>query len=385
MNKQMPSPDLSYCTKNRIAAVDIMRILAALSVMYEHLYFRDVPDLIVQVRDVPVEIFGHMSGIFFVLAGFFACRRISWGKALRNAWWCFAPFALWNLIFIAVAADRGNSCVIGHSLADLFGVTSFLLPDGLLWDSVPSHPANTPLWFMRDLTLLFLLSPLLCRFARYLLPLSVMMSLMPAFAAAFRPDFNLFFSPYAVALFCFGCVLGSAGSEARRSMLRFCSLPLVLLYLAVTAVGVYIGVDTLGKDAADVVSKPLIVSLISVCIFYQLARYLELHLPSLARFALAYAPVTFLTFATHSIIYMFAVPDEWASSEAFLLCLPLLIFGLQALLFALLKPRLVHSAAGRFLLHLFAHYKARPDDLSPSSTCIVTGDEGAAQQGRVQP
>lgn len=385
MTPRSPLPDISYRTSNRLAAVDIMRILAALCVMYEHLYFGDVPELIVQVREVPVEIFGHMSGIFFVLAGFFACRSITWGKALRNAWWCFAPFALWNLIFIAVAADRNNGCVIGHSAADLFGVTSFLLPGGLLWDPVPSHPANTPLWFMRDLTLLFLLSPLLCRLARYLLPLLVMMSLMPAFAAAFRPDFNLFFSPYAVALFCFGCVLGSTRDEVRRAMLRFCSLPLVLIYLAVTAAGVYFGADILGKEGADVTSKPLIVSLISFCIFYQLARYLELHLPALARFALAYAPVTFLTFATHSLIYMFAIPDDWAASEGFLLCLPLLIFALQALFFALLKPRLVRSAAGRFALHLFAHYKARPDDLEPAQQAVADHSESAAQQGGAQP
>ena len=245
--------------------------------------------------------------------------------------------------------------------------------------------SDNALWFMRDLTLLFLLSPLLCRLARYLLPLLLMMSLMPAFTAAFRPDFNLFFSPYAVALFCFGCALGSTRDDVRRAMLRFCSLPLVLLYLAVTAAGVYFGIDILGKEGADVTSKPLIVSLISFCVFYQLARYLELHLPALARFALAYAPVTFLTFATHSLIYMFAIPDDWATSEGFLLCLPLLIFALQALLFALLKPRLVRSSAGRFALHLFAHYKARPDDLEPAPQAVADSADGSAQRDGARP
>ena len=193
------------------------------------------------------------------------------------------------------------------------------------------------------------------------------------------------FTPYAVALFCFGCALGSTRDDVRRAMLRFCSLPLVLLYLAVTAAGVYFGIDILGKEGADVTSKPLIVSLISFCVFYQLARYLELHLPALARFALAYAPVTFLTFATHSLIYMFAIPDDWATSEGFLLCLPLLIFALQALLFALLKPRLVRSSAGRFALHLFAHYKARPDDLEPAPQAVADSADGSAQRDGARP
>lgn len=363
MNNPVPMPDLSHSTKNRIAAVDIMRILAALAVMYEHLYFSLDSPLIEELRSIPVEIFGHMSGIFFVLAGFFACRRISWRKAINNAWWCFAPFVLWNLIFIAVAWYNGNSCVIGHSLADLFGVTRILLPGLTLGDALPSHPANTPLWFMRDLTLLFLLSPLLCRAAKYLVPLAVMMSLLPVFEPYFRPDFEVFCAPYAITLFCFGCYLGSFGKEARARMLSFSSLSLILLYLVVTAVGIYIGSEYLPPEAADLKSKPLIVSLISFCIFYQLARYLELRLPALARFALLFAPVTFLTFATHEIIYWFGVPDLLEQSEVFLLCLPLILFSLLALLFVGLRNLCAPHAWGRYLLHLVAHYKVRPDDL----------------------
>ena len=101
MSSPLVLPDASYSTKNRIAAVDIMRILAAFAVMYEH-FISSVFWFPQKCVMLSIGLWGAMSGIFFVLAGFFACRRITWRKAINNAWWCFAPFVLWNLIYLGI-------------------------------------------------------------------------------------------------------------------------------------------------------------------------------------------------------------------------------------------------------------------------------------------
>lgn len=352
-------PDASYSTKNRIAAVDIMRILAAFVVMYEHFISSEFwfPSKCVMLS---IGLWGAMSGIFFVLAGFFACRRITWHKAFNNAWWCLAPFVLWNLIYLVIdLLVNGNVADLSNP-ARLFGVTGILAPTEWGWFSA-SVPVNNPLWFMRDLVLLFLLSPLLCRFASYLLLGMVMLSIMPETAYWFSHDCGVFCSPYSLSLFCFGCWLGSFGKEERTHMLKFYSIPLVVFYIILCMV-----IFWYREYLPAITRKPLVASIISFGIFYQLCRIIEVHLPRVADFALCFAPVTFLTFATHMIVYML-LPEVLRQSLIFCLCLPVLIFAGLALLFAWIKPNMVHSAAGRYLLHLVAHYKARPDDFEQRS------------------
>lgn len=340
-----------------------MRILAALAVMYEHLPYLD-SSVFSDARMLPVGIFGRMSGVFFVLAGFFACRRISWHKALNNACWSFFPFVLWNLIYAAVDACSGGHLLATRSIAEIFGVTSFVLPALTLPGTLPSDPLNVPLWFMRDLTLLFLLSPLICRWARLLLPMLIMASLMPAFQEYFRHNSSVCLSLYSVALFCFGCFLASYDAEQRQKMMSFCSLYLILIYVVVTAIGVGTGLAVFGLENADQSSKPLIVSLMGFCIFYQLARYLELNIPLIKRGALKFAPVTFLTFAMHVLVYSYVIPESWKHSAWIMAAVPPVLFIILAFIFSVLKPVLAPREWGRFILHLVAHYKVRPDDLT---------------------
>ena len=321
-----------------------------------------------------IGLWGAMSGIFFVLAGFFACRRITWRKAVNNAWWCFAPFMLWNLLYLGIDVVVNGAVVDWSNPLRLFGVTSFLAPSGWEW-APPSVPINNPLWFMRDLVLLFLLSPLLCRYATYLLLAMVMLSLMPEAVYWFSHDCGVFCSPYSLSLFCFGCWLGTFGKEDRTRMLKFYSLPLVVFYIILCMV-----IFWYREYLPAITRKPLVASMISFGIFYQLCRIIEVHLPRVADLALRFAPVTFLTFATHMIVYML-LPEVLRQSLIFCLCLPLLIFAVLELLFVWLKPVMVRSAAGRYLLHLVAHYKARPDDFRQAAGT----SEPAAKPGITQP
>lgn len=355
-------PDISYHTKNRIVAVDLVRILAAFCVMYEHLSPPDEAhmEVIRVVRSVPVGVFGHMSGIFFILAGFFACRNITWKKALNNTWWCLAPFILWNTACIALSYYADPASISHRSLPSLYGVTSFILPQWTLTGELPSFPVNFPLWFMRDLVLLFLLSPILYKTAKYLFPVLLFLSLTPLCEVYFRSAYYVLLSPYSICLFMFGCLLSHLNKDLKLKVLRYSNPYIIMVYVCVMALTLFISIVCY-QNESDLKSKPLIVSLLGSCVLYQIARFLELKSPMIAKLALKFAPVTFLTFAAHIIIYNFLIPKAFSHSVIFYILLPLLVFALMSLFFFSLKRW------ARPLLHLVAHYKLRPDDFATAA------------------
>ncbi len=355
-------------TKNRIVSVDMARILTALVVMTGHLYlpaYADGGEICYDLANALHNTFGSPSCIFLFLAGYFACRKVTWRKALNNAWWSFAPFLLWNGVFIALEAARG-ALPEGATWYTLFGVKEFIVPQ---WDlelfGAPATgrgclPLNQPLWFMRDLTLLFLLSPLLARCAKLLFPALLLASLVPSLAPFFEHGSILcVMSPYALTFFTAGCAMRGLRQGAQDAILRFYS-PWVIALVAYLEWGPWIvgpGVEAGWLSAfTPVIPEPpyLFGNLIRVWALYQVALWITQKIPLAAAFALKFAPVTFLTFAAHMILYRL-LP---LNGTAWVLVYPPLVFALMALFFFALKRWC------RPLLHLVAHYKLRPDDLN---------------------
>ncbi len=337
-------------TKDRIVAVDVLRVLLGLSVMFYHLAsWGNMGGAATAVVSAQIHhLFGSASATFFLLAGYFACRNISWRKALDNAFWCLAPFLLWNTVNIAVSALQGN-LPAGASWYSLYGIDDWVCSLISLREG-NCAPLNGPLWFMRDLTFLFLLSPVLWRCSRWLFPLLLGLSLWPAWAGLFTQAAYVYtLSPFSVSLFTAGCFLRHLDEGAQRRMLEFCSLWYILTFFAaVVMLQLFFG---LGAGCC------LPLQLAAFWALYQLSRWLELRSPAIRRLALALAPVTFLTFATHHILWPFL---PFRGTDAVLLC-PLLLLGLLTLFFYAMKRW------ARPLLHLVAHYKLRADDVAPGA------------------
>ncbi len=366
-------------SKNRIVAVDIARILTAMVVMTGHLWDlvgNDASGRICQHFFTAVGTsFGSPSVIFLFLAGYFACRNITWKKALDNAWWSFAPFVLWNGIAIAVELGWG-SLANGHTWYTLFGFNKFIIPD---WELVhPTGdggyrgivvPVNMPLWFMRDLTFLFLLSPILSKCAKYLFPAMVLASLVPSLAPYFDHSCNeCLLSPYALAFFTAGCAMRSLRKETQTAFLHYYSPWVIALVLGLFwgRWGISFGV-AIGRLPESFLGVPEVPNLIGYLlrswILYQFARWIEVKIPLATPIALKFAPVTFLTFASHVILYRF-LP---LNGTPWVLIYPPCIFAIMAVFFFALKRWC------RPLLHLVAHYKLRPDDLEPKSAAGRSG------------
>ncbi len=333
----METPPPLKHTRDRIVAVDVLRVLLGLSVMFYHLasWGNKGGALTAWVAEQVHAVVGSASAAFFLLAGYFACRNISWRKACDNAFWCLAPFLLWNGINIALQAD---ALPPGSTWYSLFGIDDWLCSAFSLKEG-HCAPLNGPLWFMRDLTLLFLLSPLLWRAARWLFPLLLALSFLPACSGLFTQAAYVYtLSPFSLALFTAGCFLRHLGEAAQRRMLSFYSPWYVQGFLTLTLALHAVW----GLGSGDF----LFTQLLAFGALYQLSRWLELRVPGVRPLALALAPVTFLTFASHHILWPYL---PFVGTDAVLFC-PFILMGLLMLFFLALKRW------GRPLLHLVAHY-----------------------------
>ncbi len=349
-----PAISSLYHTKNRIAAVDISRIMAAFSVMLIH--FLTVPHILGSGTTQPVQMasylvrfsFGHISYMFIVLAGYFACRNLTWKKALNNAWWVLAPFLLWN--FVSIIIDYSTGRIPENSTwFSLMGTQAFILPQwSISTDSryIFESPQNLPLWFMRDLFFLYLLSPLLYKYAKWLFPLFLLTSLIPGISVVYERHIDTIICPSVIATFTAGCFLRSRSQKIQDFFLRFHSVWLIAGYMVLQlSMGYIFGRSSMMPSALWHV-------LLSVWVFYQIARWIDVHVIYVRKLALKYAPITFLTFATHWFI--FKLLPGWNTNLPLLY--PFLTFFLCGILFFALKRW------ARPLLHLVAHYKLRPDD-----------------------
>lgn len=334
---------------DRIIAVDLTRILAAFFVMYEHLIYLPAPAQVRSLLTWSEMLIHRASPTFFLLAGYFVCRKITWKKALDNAFWCWAPFVLWNTVFIVFLCAQGSDILEKHGLVSLFGLTSLLhgYPPG-------GHPVNEPLWFMRDLIFLFLLSPILFRIAKYVLAGVIILAICPATAYLTSQNACIVVSLNSLGFFTLGCFVQSLGQETRKKILEGCS-PLFLVAYATGMTAIHLCSKVWGV-LPPVTEWGFAQDALGLLFLYQLARWLETHFPKLKPLILRAAPVTFLTFAGHLMVY-YIMPDA-LKNGFIILSLPILTFAFFAAFFFLLKR------IAPCLLHLVAHYKLRAEDLA---------------------
>ncbi len=358
----MTETDAIHHTKNRIVAVDIARIMAAVSVLYMHLKGSHAITLMTgnmggdisrAVELFPNAVFGSISTVFLLFAGYFACRNISWIKALKNSLWSFIPFVIWNALCIVCFLPI-TSLPEDTSWYNWFGINSFILPQFAINPDINGFdgytiPVNGSLWFMRDLVFLFLLSPVLFKVVRVLFPALLLISFIPSCSWYFSHEcYVATMSPYSITYFSAGCFLNTLSKHHQNKLLAYYNPFLICSYCLVSALIAWY------REAAP---THLCHMMLSIWVFYQIARWIEVKIPQAKTFALRFAPVTFLTFAAHWLIYPYLPLKEYD----LVLLYPILVFALCSTAFFMIKRW------ARPLLLPLAHYKLRPDDLLPKA------------------
>lgn len=344
-----------HSNKDRIVAVDLLRLMAAFFVMYRNIYAMGVlePGGMMLARQF-TSLLVLPVPVFFLFAGFFACRNITWKKALNNAWWAFAPYMLWNGITLLLCYLYKPELLEGRGFCDLFGFGDLAcLGGGMHW--IGSMPVNIAMWFMRDLIFLFLLSPILAKLAKYLFPAFLFFSIIPITSKYMISDSEVFMSWGTVAFFSFGCYLSNFSKETKHRIMTYTSPRWLVIYLVVTMIVFYLNTFLKVLPFAD--GRNFVHNLIAICLLYQFGRWVEVRFPRVREFAVKFAPVTFLTFACHNIFYIFLPTQVYGTYIVALV--PVLCFVFCSIFFFTLKRWC------RPLLHLVAHYKLRLEDVAP--------------------
>lgn len=133
-----------------------------------------------------VPVFFFISGLLFFLSMAQWSRGMYLSKLRRRLRTLLVPFVVWNIIavfFLLLARHNDGKAMLPY-LNSHYWV-------GLLWDGNRGYPANVPLWYVRDLMVMCLLSPVIYWLLSRLRVLPVVTLLAVYLAGVFPPIHGL--------------------------------------------------------------------------------------------------------------------------------------------------------------------------------------------------
>ncbi|MDY3090434.1 MAG: acyltransferase [Porphyromonas sp.] len=237
-----------------------------------------------------VALFSLITGYFFFykLQSFEA--SVYYGEVKKRISSLLVPYLLWNLI--AFGALYAKNSIAQHYGVD-FGYNAdeqWLINNTPFWELISIRPIDYPLWYIRDIIYLVILSPLIYLLIRnrrvgiVALGLALLVSYYPALRLGHIPLF-----------FAFGAYMGfhkeSIIQHARR--LRY---PSYILGLGYPLLRVFF----MSEPWASGVSMYLLFCVALACI--NLAIDLYEYKPSLSKMLAGLAPAVFFMYAAHCIL-----------------------------------------------------------------------------------
>ena len=356
LDTSAPSPS------KRVLWIDVSRVIAALLIMYVHLsspFLQSVSLHLFYLGRVP---------FFLVLAGYFLGRNITWNKAFNRALWLFIPFMFWNVLYVLLVLPHDGA---PFRLENLVGIRDVFLPGINLFPADDSHavPPIGPSWFLRDIIILTLLTPLLVRVKILLFPAVLL------FFCFFNvaPDHMETISIGTCAFYLLGVALSSRKIDDIHLVLnkKFGIFFWVSIFMPVVLIALYsAGMIPLWKETA-------IGMLLGVMMIMYAGIWMEKHLPGLSAKIAFLAPACFLTFMLHWPIYDF-LPPVMKIQPVLAVFTPLLVFAAIVLFYFALKR------FAPFLLPYLAHVKHAGRRQERRSACDETISPIRGLSGRSQ-
>lgn len=283
--------------KKRYEWIDNARLLAALLIICVHMdqVFPDNP----VVNCNTAEYLAHGSTLqgrvpyFLVLAGYFLGRRITWHKAFDRALWLFVPFLLWNVIIYAVENPHGLSWETLCKLPQMLGIGCLFDYNIHIFGLPQSLPVINVTWFLRDIIVLSLLSPILVRFK---LPIIAVLLVTVSYVnLSFQPGISILLAPYTCFFYMLGiCLSDYRISDAYRIFNRKFTVVFVVAMVIIVANCLWHGFKDHPMGNATLVGGLVGAMLIAYC-----GVLVERHLPRFSKCLAPCGPACFLVFVLH--------------------------------------------------------------------------------------
>lgn len=283
--------------KKRYEWIDNARLLAALFIICMHMCqaFPDNPAATCDTAKYLAygsTLYGQVP-YFFVLAGYFLGRRITWHKAFDRALWLFVPFLLWNVIVYAIQNPQNLSWETVRHLPQLLGIGCIFDKKMHMFGLPMSVPVINVTWFLRDIIVLSLLTPILVRFK--LVVLALLLVVVSYVNLSFQPDATVLMTPYACFYYMLGiCLSNCKISDACRIFNKKLTVVFVITLAAVVANCLWHGLKAHPMGNPTLVGGLFGAMLIAYC-----GVLLERHLPRFSKCLAPCGPACFLVFVLH--------------------------------------------------------------------------------------
>lgn len=318
----------------RFEWIDNARIIAALLIIYAHMsqFFPNSPLATSQYAINIVTgstLYGRVP-YFLILAGYFLGRRITWGKALSRALWLFIPFFIWNLGVFALSHTNGFSWSELPGMLGIGCLGSHYIHICGLPESVPAIAVT---WFLRDIVVLSLLTPLLVRYKWLVLAGMVTALCYCRFNFISYPKIML--APHTCFYYVLGVCLCNFKIEDAYSLFSKKFAP-------VYAIGFLFAVGYSIYDAHQGGYGPpvtLVGGLFGAMMIAYGGVLIERHLPRLSKMLAPCGPACFLVFVLHYPLFFLLAPHvpKWITGTALVWLLPVLVCAFIIDVFLLMK------------------------------------------------
>ncbi len=320
--------------KKRYEWIDNARIVAAFLIMYVHWRWRmDMPDsdghFILKNYVSFSSLYGRVP-FFLILAGYFLGRNITWKKAWDRFLWLLIPFAIWNAIAYAAARISGQPA---ESITSILGLGPVFSRDFFAIDPTATVPVIVPSWFLRDIMILSLITPLLAKI-KPLLAFGICFA-GACSAFSFPLDQAVTLNPATCIFFCLGvCLSNYRIDDAYRILNHRFTWVALLLYVAASYLSLHESIahhQGMGATLFGMLLGALMIAYTGVLI--------EKHLPRVSKYVAPCGPACFLVFMLHypilTAIYTWA--PRWLVDSYAALLVPIPVFIFIVTFFLLMK------------------------------------------------
>ncbi len=341
--------------KRRVEWIDNARVIAAVLIMALHVGGLGIHPPAFSMHCASSLVSGSNFGapvpFFFIVAGYFLARNITWKKAWNRFVWLLIPFVIWNLAVYFISAGEVSS----PSLFKILGVGSVLLESLSISDDPWQVPVLPPTWFLRDIILLSLLTPLFDKFRACIPALLILCVSTTAWTKGFA--YGVTISLTSCIYYLLGVWLSRFTPEAANrifnSKFTFIAVAGSVAGMAMVFWNAYMcGENSMRSPWATTLAGKVF----GVMIIAHVGVLIEQHLPRLSRFLARCAPACFLTFVLHYPLYTLVlapVLPEAVKGSSLSLLLPLPVF------FLIVGLYIAMERYAPFLLPYLAHVKPR--------------------------
>lgn len=328
---------LKPLAKKRYEWIDNARLIAALLIIYFHMYdfFPEAPMVSSRLAQNLVKastLYGRVP-YFLVLAGYFLGRNITWGKALDRALWLFVPFFIWNFIVYVLFKAHGISWDILYDVPSMLGIGCVFSKDIHICNLPQAYPSILVTWFLRDIIVLSLLSPILVRFKGWIL--GVLAVIVSYSFFDFKDDSYILLAPHTCFYYLLGtCLCNFKISDAYHIFSKKFS-PVFLVGILASLANCVIQAER-GRASTHVT---LIGSLFGAMLIAYGGVLIETYLPKLSKKLAPCGPACFMVFVLHHPILAMIAPvmPEWITGTWLIWLVPIPTCALCIAVFLLMK------------------------------------------------